>query len=185
AHPAALRPTGRSVTQRDRRRDVVFFAAAVVTGAFLVAAFLAGAFLAVVDLLAVDFFADVDFFAGVDFFADVDFVAADFFAAVDFFADVDFFAVDLFAVDFFVAACFFAADRCAVGPRVAPPRLRISAPASTSAFCTDPYERPESSAIARMLSPRLYRRKKSLVILSRADPVTRAPFATVVATLPP
>src|SRR5690606_6130800 len=67
-------------------------------------------------------------------------------------------------------------------PRVAPPRPRSVTPDSLSMRCTKPYERPVSSANARMLAPASYFFFRSAASLSRAAPVTRLPFFRVSAT---
>jgi hypothetical protein len=162
---------------------VVFFA-----GAFLAADFLAG----VLAALAVDFLAGAflaaDFLAGVlaalavDFFAGA-FLAADFFAGV-----LAAFAGAFFAADYFAGVvAFFAAllDAVFFTPRVAPPRPRNSTPASFKTPCTNPKERPASSAILRMLSPAAYRLAYWEASVVRCAPVMREPLASALATAPP
>jgi hypothetical protein len=164
-------------------------------GAFLAVVFLAGAF------LAADFFAAV---LAVLFFAGA-FLAADFFAAVlvvAFFAGA-FFAAVFFAavlVVAFFAGAFFAAvflaeaavvflavllDAAFFAPRVAPPRPRSSTPDSFKTPCTNPKERPASSAIFRMLSPAAYRLAYWEASVVRCAPVMREPLANALATAPP
>src|SRR6186997_326675 len=168
--------------------------------------FLAGAFLAVVFLAGV--FLAADFFAGalaalaVVFLAGA-FLAADFFAAdlvvvflAGAFLAADFFAGALaaFAGVFFAAAflaepaaLLFAAllDAVFLAPRVAPPRPRSSTPASFRTPCTNPKERPASSAIFRMLSPAAYRLAYWEASVVRCAPVMREPLANALATAPP
>src|SRR5215217_765525 len=155
---------------------VVFFAGAFFAGALaaLAVVFLAGAF------LAADFFAaDLAgaFFAGA-------FLAADFFAGA-----LAALAVVFFAAVFLVgpAALFFAAllDAAFLAPRVAPPRPRSSTPASFRTPCTNPKERPASSAIFRMLSPAEYRLAYREASSVRCVPVMREPLANALATAPP
>src|SRR5579884_2184582 len=67
-------------------------------------------------------------------------------------------------------------------PRVAPPRPRRVTPDSLSIRWTKPYERPVSSASARMLAPESYFLLSSDASFSRAAPVTRLPFFRVSAT---
>src|SRR5215212_8733965 len=135
--------------------------------------FLAGAFFAVV------FAADLAgaFFAGA-------FLAADFFAGA-----LAALAVVFFAAVFLVgpAALFFAAllDAAFLAPRVAPPRPRSSTPASFRTPCTNPKERPASSAIFRMLSPAEYRLAYREASSVRCVPVMREPLANALATAPP
>jgi hypothetical protein len=106
---------------------------------------------------------------------------------------VDFFAADL-AVVFFAAAflvapavVLFAAllDAVFLAPRVAPPRPRSSTPASFKTPCTNPKERPASSAIFRMLSPAAYRLAYWEASVVRCVPVMREPLANALATAPP
>jgi hypothetical protein len=157
---------------------VVFFAGAFLAGDFLAAAlvvFFAGAF------LAGDFFAAalVVFFAGA-------FLAGDFFAAalaVVFFAGAFFAAVFLAEADVVFLAALLAAAFFA--PRVAPPRPRSSTPASFKTPCTNPKERPASSAIFRMLSPAAYRLAYWEASVVRCAPVMREPLANALATAPP
>jgi hypothetical protein len=145
-------------------------------GAFLAVVFLAGAF------LAGDFFAAalaVVFFAGA-------FLAGDFFAAA---LAVVFFAGAFLAGEFLAEAAvvFFAAllDAAFFAPRVAPPRPRSSTPASFKTPCTNPKERPASSAIFRMLSPAAYRLAYWEASVVRCAPVMREPLANALATAPP
>ena len=173
-------------------RDQRFFAAAFLAGAFLAADFLAGAFAAV--FFAVVFFAVVFFAAA--FLAGA--LAEDFFAVV-FFAGAFFAgALAVFAEDFFAAAfagAFLAAavvlflaellDAAFLAPRVAPPRPRSSTPASFRTPCTNPKERPASSAILRMLSPAAYRLAYWEASVVRCAPVMREPLANALATAPP
>ena len=155
---------------------VVFLAADFFAGALaaLAGVFLAGAFLAAV-FFAADF--AVVFLAGA-------FFAADFFAgALAALAGV-FFAADFRAG---LAALLFAAllDAVFLAPRVAPPRPRSSTPASFSTPCTNPKERPASSAIFRMLSPAAYRLAYREASSVRCVPVMREPLANALATAPP
>jgi hypothetical protein len=166
-----------------------FLAVAFFAGAFLAADFFAGA-LAALAALAVVFFAGAflaaDFFAGalaalaVVFFAGA-FLAGDFFAAA--------FAGAFLAGAFLAAAVvvFFAAlvDAAFFTPRVAPPRPRSSTPASFKTPCTNPKERPASSAIFRMLSPAAYRLAYWEASVVRCAPVMREPLANALATAPP
>jgi hypothetical protein len=145
-------------------------------GAFLAVVFFAGAF------LAGDFFAAalaVVFFAGA-------FLAGDFFAAA---LAVVFFAGAFFAAVFLAEAAvvFLAAllDAAFFAPRVAPPRPRSSTPASFKTPCTNPKERPASSAIFRMLSPAAYRLAYWEASVVRCAPVMREPLANALATAPP
>jgi len=184
--------SGPLVMSRDQR----FFAAAFLAGAFLAvllaAVFLAGALAAVFlagVFLAGAFFAAA-FFAGA--FAEVFF--ADVFLAGAFFAG----ALAVFAEDFFAAAfagAFLAGavvpflaellDAAFLAPRVAPPRPRSSTPASFRTPCTNPKERPASSAILRMLSPAAYRLAYWEASVVRCAPVMREPLANALATAPP
>jgi hypothetical protein len=159
---------------------VVFFA-----GAFLAADFLAGAFLAVVffagAFLAADFLAGALAALAVDFFAGA-FLAADFLAGA-----LAALAGAFFAAVFLAAVVFFAAllDAVFFTPRVAPPRPRSSTPASFKTPCTNPKERPASSAILRMLSPAAYRLAYWEASVVRCAPVMREPLANALATAPP
>jgi hypothetical protein len=147
-----------------------FFAAAL-AGVFLAGAFFAGAFF--VAALAGVFLAGA-FFAGAFFAAALAgvFLAGAFFTAV--------FLAEAAAVFLTVLldAAFFA-------PRVAPPRPRSSTPASFKTPCTNPKERPASSAIFRMLSPAAYRLAYWEASVVRCAPVMREPLANALATAPP
>jgi hypothetical protein len=165
-------------------------------GAFFAVVFFAGAF------LAADFFAGALAALAVVFFAGA-FFAADFLAGALVALAVVFFAGAFFAVDFFAAALagaflavaflaaavvvFFAAllDAAFLAPRVAPPRPRSSTPASFKTPCTNPKERPASSAIFRMLSPAAYRLAYWEASVVRCVPVMREPLANALATAPP
>jgi hypothetical protein len=171
-------------------RDHRFLAGAFLAVVFLAGAFLAGDFFAAA--LAVVFFAGAflagDFFAAalaVVFFAGA-FLAGDFFAAA---LAVVFFAGAFLAGDFLAEAAvvFFAAllDAAFFAPRVAPPRPRSSTPASFKTPCTNPKERPASSAIFRMLSPAAYRLAYWEASVVRCAPVMREPLANALATAPP
>src|SRR5215212_7279390 len=171
-----LRPGLLVMTGDQRFLAGAFFAADFFAGALaaLAVVFLAGAF------FAADFFAaDLAgaFFAGA-------FLAADFFAGA-----LAALAVVFFAAVFLVgpAALFFAAllDAAFLAPRVAPPRPRSSTPASFRTPCTNPKERPASSAIFRMLSPAEYRLAYREASSVRCVPVMREPLANALATAPP
>src|SRR5215217_4172945 len=140
-------------------------------GAFFAVVFFAGAF------LAADFFAGALAALAAVFLAGA-FLAADFFAAV---LAVVFFAGAFLAADFFAALL----DATFLAPRVAPPRPRRSTPASFRTPCTNPKERPASSAIFRMLSPAAYRLAYREASSVRCVPVMREPLANALATAPP
>ena len=189
----AVTASGPSGVSRDQRLFAgAFLAVVFFAGAFLAADFFAGA-LDVLAALAVVFFAGA--FLAADFFAGaLDALAA---LAVVFFAGaflaVVFFAAALagaFLAGAFLAAAvvvFFAAlvDAAFLTPRVAPPRPRSSTPASFKTPCTNPKERPASSAIFRMLSPAAYRLAYWEASVVRCAPVMREPLANALATAPP
>src|SRR5215212_5017152 len=183
---AQLRPGLLVMTGDQRFLAGPFFAVVFFAGAFLAADFFAGALAALaVVFLAGAFFA-ADFFAADlagAFFAGA-FLAADFFAGA-----LAALAVVFFAAVFLVgpAALFFAAllDAAFLAPRVAPPRPRSSTPASFRTPCTNPKERPASSAIFRMLSPAEYRLAYREASSVRCVPVMREPLANALATAPP
>jgi hypothetical protein len=171
-------------------RDHRFLAAAFLAVVFFAVVFLAGVFFAAA--LAVVFFAVV-FLAGVFFaaaflavvFFAVVFLAGAFFAAA---LAVVFFAGAFFAAVFLAEAVVFLAallDAAFFAPRVAPPRPRSSTPASFKTPCTNPKERPASSAIFRMLSPAAYRLAYWEASVVRCAPVMREPLANALATAPP
>ena len=105
-----------------------------------------------------------------------------------------FFAGDLRGVVALVAVAlvvFFAGVRLAAflavlgdavflaAPRVAPPRPRRLTPDSFNTLWTNPYERPASSAILRMLSPPEYRLAYWDASEVRCVPLIREPLASV------
>jgi hypothetical protein len=186
-----LRP-GLSMMSRDQRFLAgAFLAVVFLAGAFLAADFLAGAFLAVV-FLAGAFLAGA-FFAGALAALAVVFFAAVFLAGAFFAGTLAVFAEDFFAAVF--AGAFLAGavvpllaellEAAFLAPRVAPPRPRSSTPASFRTPCTNPKERPASSAILRMLSPAAYRLAYWEASVVRCAPVMREPLASALATAPP
>jgi uncharacterized membrane protein YedE/YeeE len=162
---------------------VVFFA-----GAFLAADFLAGALAALAGAFFAGAFLAADFLAGALAALAVVFFAGAFFAA-DFLAGALVALAGAFFAGVFLAAAvvFFAAllDAVFFTPRVAPPRPRNSTPASFKTPCTNPKERPASSAILRMLSPAAYRLAYWEASVVRCAPVMREPLANALATAPP